>query len=449
MAGNDDAMSRVIDFHDDLRRMADSTERKGHLSERLASLLNDGHIDQLQFLYSKSAWSFITECYHQYCTDPSFVDYFWTVRAMHQPIWRLQRIARNMIPVSFYHTASTGYAGLLGALLKQHHQRPLLLSEHGIYTKERKIDLLQGDWLVDNRDVFHMDPTEVSYFRDLWIRFFGALGKTCYDAADQIVALFETNRQRQIKDGAEASRTVNIPNGIAIKRFAELRDDRLMPPPRVLCLVGRVVPIKDVKTFIRAMRIVVNQDSAAEGWIAGPTDEDPEYVMECRALAASLGLKDKIHFLGFQQMDELLPKIGLTVLSSISEGLPLVVLESMAAGVPAIVTDVGACRDLIEGVSDEDRSIGSCGAVVRIADPEALGRAALKLLNDDVRWRAASNAGFERVSRYYQDSQMLDAYRSLYDRMIGRGNTPAEAFPMTCPHAINAASQSIGAAGER
>lgn len=441
MAGDLGAMAQVAEFHDDLRQVGDPGAQRTGLAAKLMLLLERGGIDQEQFLYSKAAWTFITERYRQYCADPSFVDYFWTVRSMHQPIWKLQRIAREMIPVSFYHTVSTGYAGFLGALLKQRTGCPLLLSEHGIYTKERKIDLLQSDWLVDNRDVFQMDPTEISYFRELWIRFFTSLGHTCYDAADRIVALFESNRQRQIEDGALAARTLNIPNGIAIERFASLQTERADTPPAVLCLIGRVVPIKDVKTFVRAMRIVVNHIPAAEGWVAGPVDEDPEYVRECRALVASLGLNDKVHFLGYQKMETLLPKVGLTVLSSISEGLPLVLLESMAAGVPAVVTNVGACRELVEGVGDEDRSIGSSGVVVRIADPEALAKAALEMLTDKGRWRAASDAGFARVSRYYRDSQMLDAYHVLYRSMA---TLPERTEPVAarCPHAAGAAGGS-------
>lgn len=56
----------------------------------------------------------------------------------------------------------------------------------------------------------------------------------------------------------------------------------------MLCLIGRVVPIKDIKTFIRAMRAVVNQMPEAEAWIAGPEDEAPEYAAECRELVAQL-----------------------------------------------------------------------------------------------------------------------------------------------------------------
>lgn len=372
------------------------------------------------FLYSERAWEFVAEQYKTRCLDPSFVDYFWSVRIMHQPLWQLGRIARDLIPAKVYHSVSTGYAGFLGALLKHSRGRPLLLSEHGIYTKERKIDLFQSEWIHDNRNVFQKEVTEISYFRQLWIEFFEWLGRFCYEASDDIVALYEANRLRQITDGAPAERTQTIPNGIALARFAPLRRERAPDeaPPPVLCLIGRVVPIKDVKTFIRAMRRVVNLRPDAEGWIAGPEDEDPAYAEECRNLVASLGLTEKVKFLGFRKMEELLPQVGLVVLSSISEALPLVLLEGFAIGVPAVSTDVGSCRQLIDGLSDADQALGSAGRVVRLADPQGLADAALELLNDTPRWQAASAAGIARVEAYYTDAMMFGAYRALYQKAL-------------------------------
>ncbi|MBZ0104629.1 MAG: GT4 family glycosyltransferase PelF [Sulfuricella denitrificans] len=423
----------MADFHAALRQSAQPGASHGALADRLAGLLGQDGIDEHQFLHSKEAWDYITEQYREHCTDPSFVDYFWTVRSMHQPIWQLQRIADNLIPVKLIHTVSTGYAGFLGALLKQRTGRPLLLSEHGIYTKERKIDLLQSDWLADNRDLFQQDPTQISYFRDLWIRFFSSLGRMCYGTSDQIVALFEANRQRQIEDGAQPDKTRSIPNGINVKKFEALYLNRPESIPPVLCLIGRVVPVKDVKTFIRAMRIIANRLPEAEAWIAGPQEEDPGYALECKALAASLGLADKVRFLGLQNMETLLPKVGLTVLSSISEGLPLVLLESMAAGVPVVATDVGACKELVEGLPGEDQALGTSGVVVRIADPESLAHAALSLLGDAARWLAASTAGRARVQHYYRDSQMFEAYRTTYQDILQR--TPTRPSAAGCPHA--------------
>jgi glycosyltransferase involved in cell wall biosynthesis len=400
------------------KRGRDDSDGNAAFSALCKEMMPGGKLPVEQFLHGEQSWEQICERYRRHCTDPSFVDYFWTVRIMHAPLWQLAKIAHELIPARAYHSVSTGYAGFLGAVLHQTRKRPLILSEHGIYTKERKIDLFKSEWIRDNRNVFQRDPTELSYFRQMWIGFFEWMGRFCYDAADPIIALYENNRLRQVADGAKAERTFNIPNGISLKRFGPLRDLRPETPPPVLCLIGRVVPIKDVKTFIRAMRRVVNQMPEAQGWIAGPEDEDPAYAEECRNLAESLGVSDSVKFLGFQKVEALMPKIGLTILSSISEALPLVILEGYAAGVPTVSTDVGSCRQLIEGLEEEDRAFGHSGAVVNIADPQALADAALALLTDHAAWHAASRAGVARVERYYTDDLMFGHYRRVYDAAL-------------------------------
>jgi glycosyltransferase involved in cell wall biosynthesis len=385
------------------------------LFQQLAPELAGGRLNNEDFLYSHRSWDFLSAQYREFSSDPSFVDYFWTVRTMHAPIWVLADIAKNLIPCRAYHTVSTGYAGLLGALLKYRTGKPLILSEHGIYTKERRIDLFNAHWIPDNRVIFQRDPTEIAYFRQMWMRFFEGIGKICYDASDSVIALFEGNRRRQIEDGADAERTSNIPNGIDVARYAPLRTQRPARTPPVLALIGRVVPIKDVMTYIRAMRTVINRLPEAEGWIIGPEDEDPEYAQECHNLAIGLGLQDKVKFLGFQSMTDVLPQVGCVALSSISEALPLVLLEGFAAGVPAVATDVGACRQLLYGLDAEDQALGAAGAIVGIADPQSLAGAALELLTDREKWRAASEAAVKRVETYYRQEQMFERYRAIYE----------------------------------
>ncbi|APR36310.1 GT4 family glycosyltransferase PelF [Paraburkholderia sp. SOS3] len=427
---------------------------------------DDGPLNEQQFVSSRAAWDFIVDQYHRHCTDPSFTDYFWTVRIMHKPLWQLARIAAQLPPARVYHTVSTGYAGFLGALLHYRTGRPLLVSEHGIYTKERKIDLLQSQWIRDNRGAFERDISKISYFRELWVRFFEALGKLAYDAADDIVALYETNRQRQIADGADAARTRNIPNGVDVDGLAPLVAKRAPHEPdqaragKVVALIGRVVPIKDIKTFIRAIFIASRTMPDIEGWIVGPEEEDPAYAQECRALAQSLGLARHVKFLGFQRIDEILPQVDALALTSISEALPLVVLEGFAAGVPSITTDVGSCRQLIEGYGDEDRALGAAGLVVPIANPAAFAQAVLELLGDVPRWRAAQAAGLERVRRFYTKAQMIDQYRELYERLAAAptrtarggandaGGAAGIASGMTgCPVHAGARAAAAGTAG--
>ncbi len=401
------------DIHTTLRR-----KERPSLPEplrHLAFYANDGGgIPLAEFLYGEDSWDYITQSYEERCTDPSFVDYFWTVRNMHLPIWRLAAVARQLPPARVYHTVSTGYAGLLGALLHWHTGRPLILSEHGIYTKERRIDLLNAAWVADRRSRLERDPSEISYLRELWIAFFESLGRTCYDAADKIVALYPAARERQIADGADQQRSLIIPNGVPTEPFAALRALRPEPPfgAPVLCLLGRVTPIKDIKTFIRAMPAVLDEIPGAQGWIVGPEDEDPVYAAECRNLVDNLDLAAHVHFKGFQPVTDILPRIHLLILSSISEGLPLVLLEGFAAGVPAICTDVGACRRLVFG--GEGDALGSAGDIIGIADPQALAQAATALLTDPARWRSAQAAAIARVEAYYTDTLMFQEYRKLY-----------------------------------
>lgn len=407
----------------DSTRLHDAFREPGALPKELLArvfeTLGAPHgVTRHAFETSEAAWEQITDAYRRHAREPSFVDYFWAVRSMHQPLFLLAEIARGLPPARVFHSISTGYAGLLGAMLRQQRKRPYLLTEHGIYTKERKIDLAHATWIREDRSPFTSTGDGIGYVRRLWTRFFEGLGRMAYANADTIVSLYEGNRERQIRDGADEQRTRVITNGIELERFAPLRSKRPGKVPPVLGLLGRVVPIKDVRTFIRAMKTVTGVLPDAEGWIIGPTSEDDAYARECEALVGSLGLAGRVKFLGFRKPDEVLPQLGLLVLTSISEALPLVLLEGFASGLPALATDVGACREIIEGRTPEDRALGAAGAVVPIADPEATARAALALLTDPDRWHAAQRAGIARVETSYTAPQMLGAYRDVYEEAL-------------------------------
>jgi polysaccharide biosynthesis protein PelF len=411
--GNRRAFSKMAELHAHIRQSGQlSGEEIISAFSRLGSA--EG-VSEEDFLYSEASWDYITHQYRERCTEPSFVDYFWAIRAMHAPLFILANIAAKLPPVKAVHAISTGYAGLLGAMIRLQRSIPFVLTEHGIYTKERKIDLAQATWIHDHSDdVCNTLHDEMGYIRGLWIKFYEQIGRMAYAQASPIVSLYEGNRLRQIADGAAPEKTRVITNGINLQRYQAALEKRPDGIPPILGLIGRVVPIKDIKTFIRTMRMLVNERTDAQGWIVGPEDEDPSYVNECKELVASLGLKDHVKFLGFQNVAEILPQLGLMVLTSISEALPLVVLEAFASGVPCLATDVGSCRELIEGNSKEDRALGAAGSVVFIADPEGAAKAALELLNNAMRWRAAQRAGLERVKRYYDDKLMFSSYRDLY-----------------------------------
>lgn len=389
----------------------------------LLNMLNDkkNGVSLDDFLFSENSWNFITRAYEEYSKEPSFINYFWTIRSMHAPIFMLKEVADRVPRAPIIHSVSTGYAGLLASLIK--HKDPttnFVLSEHGIYTKERKIDLAQADWLYDsNTSLTGSANPDFGYIRKLWVRFFEEISRICYTSADPIVALYEGNQQRQVKDGAEPSKTRLIPNGIPLQDYAlQAGFDQNAP---VIALIGRVVPIKDIKTFIRSMRTIANAKPAAQAWIVGPEEEDVEYAQECRELISSLGLSDVVLFKGFRNVQELLPSIQLLVLTSISEAQPLVLLEAMASGVPQVTTDVGSCRELIEGGDQEDRDLGATGLCVNISNASATATACLSLLEDQSVWHAAQQVGLKRVKKYYSESLMFQRYESIYSQFFDKG----------------------------
>jgi len=416
---------------------------KGILPEMLQNI--DFYIDEVtfeDFLHSQRAWDFLTEIYSKNCPDIPFIDYFWTLRNIHKPIWILANIVKNLPDTAIYHSPSTGYAGFLGALSSYTNKRPFFLTEHGIYTRERKIDMLSADWIEYKKPALLQEPEEYNYIKKMWINFFDKIGLFCYYRANHILSLFSGAQKIQIAFGAPKERTRIIPNGVDVDTLMATMKERQDPPKPIITLIGRVVPIKDIKTFIRAMKILIEKVPDAEGWIVGAVDEDREYVMECQQMALALELKekiqqfdgnkslqtiqeieqspDKIKFFGHSDIKKILPKSALQTLTSISEGMPLVILEGFAAGVPCVATDVGSCRDLIEGgINDEDKAIGFAGALTGIANPNALAEEYANLLDfKNGSWEKAQKNGLTRVQKYYRQEMFLQDYKELYNEAL-------------------------------
>ena len=372
-------------------------------------------INEADFLYSESSWQVLSKYYLTYCDESSFIDFFWSYRNLYKPLFKIAEIARGLPSVKLIHSISTGYAGLLGAGASVISNTPFLLTEHGIYTKERKIDLIQASWIKDSEQRLGKNlNTEMGFIRRMWISFFEQIGRTTYQEADKIISLYDGNRQRQITDGATPEKAFVVPNGIKTSRFTDALAQRPEEIPQTVGLIGRVVPIKDIKTFIRAIKEVQSNMPNTEGWIIGPYEEDPQYYKECQLLVGSLDLENNVKFLGMQDITKVLPKLGLVALTSISEAQPLVLLEAMAAGIPVLASDVGSCREIIEGSTDEDKALGKAGEVVSIASSSETALQISNMLMDNEKWREYQASGLKRVQTFYDESHMFTRYDALY-----------------------------------
>jgi len=374
-------------------------------------------INESTFLYSKEAWYYISNKNQENCSDISFLDYFWSVRSIHIPIWKMAKLAKLLKDKGeIIHSPSTGYAGFLSTLISHETNKPFILTEHGIYTKERKIDLISSSLnLYKKLDLFR-DTSETNYIQGMWVRFFEGIGKMSYSRANPILSLFGVAKETQIAYGAKTELCRVIPNGVDIEKLSKTIKLRPEGIPQVITLIGRVVSIKDIKTFIQAVRITANTIPDVEAWIVGPDDEEKEYAQECFELIDILDVKKNIKFLGFQDISKILPKSGILTLTSISEGMPLVILEGFAAGVPCVSTDVGSCKELIYGGENlEDQALGSAGVVCPIANSEALAKGYIELLTNEDRWMKAQKTAIARVNKFYTQTLFLDTYQKVYE----------------------------------
>lgn len=395
-----------------------SAIRDLHLADRVDDKLLDdlcsGDLSMQELLHGQEVFELLSdELYPRLAPETSFIDFFWHFRALHVPLLRL--LNARIHSSQLYHAVSTGYAGLVATVASVRTGRPLIVTEHGIYTREREIELARASWIRDDRSWLER-PSPLRHF---WCHFFLMLSRIAYHRASRVVTLSETNRRRQLADGADPAKTSVVPNGVDQLRFGGSSAERGSDRDRIrVGFVGRVVPIKDVITLIRACAIARESMPQLEFWVIGPEDEDPAYARRCRTLAASLGLEGHLKFLGRQPMIEVYPQLDMLVLTSISEGQPLVILEAFAAGLPVISTDVGACRELIEGSDPEDRRLGRAGIVTRVANPVETAAALVRLARDTETRLAMGQAGARRVSARYRQEQVIYRYDRLYDAMV-------------------------------
>ena len=143
----------------------------------------------------------------------------------------------------------------------------------------------------------------------------------------------------------------------------------------------------------------------------GVAPNDEEYAQECYTLVKQLKLENVI-FTGRVDIVKYMEKLDFTILTSISEGQPLSVLESLAARRPCVTTDVGCCRELLEG--KEGDFFGPAGYCVPPMYRQGLAAAMDKMCESrSLRLRMGAN-GQNRVNKYYRHERMMKEYKKLY-----------------------------------
>ena len=378
--------------------------------EDIYRIVHEGSFSTESYLGSYDFFDAAKERYERDNATTGFSDYLWTMRSMFMPMFSL--LEKNIPKADIYHSVAAGYAGIIGALGAVVNKKPFILSEHGIYTREREEELIRSKWTKD-------------YFKEMWIKHFYSMSLFAYQRADAVVSLFEKNADIQRDLGCTAEKIRIIPNGVAAEDFLqpdfaarpEKESDEKQDGAVHVAAVIRVTPIKDIKTMLSAFKEVQSKSPNSIFHILGPCDEDPDYYKECLALMEQLELKN-CEMPGRVNIREYLPNMDILVLTSISEGQPLSILEGMLYKKPWVSTNVGSCPELLDGMSGD--SLGKAGLIAPIMDVKQIAKCILELIDDPILRAEMGEVGFRRVTEKYQKSEMFRSYRQLYNELEPR-----------------------------
>lgn len=349
-----------------------------------------------RLLMGEDFYHAVLDCYNLQYPDIVFSDFLWTMRSMYLPLFLT--LSMEIPQADVYHSVATGYAGILGCMGKHFYPSQLIISEHGIYTREREEELIKAEWVQ-------------RLYKKIWIQQFKKISQAAYQQADIVTSLYQHARELQIELGCPREKTMVTPNGIHYHRLENLPG--ASPENQGYFHVGailRVTPIKDVKTMIQAFAYAKARQPELKLWIMGPFDEDPDYAAECFQMVQSMKVQD-IVFTGRIQITEYLGWMDVTILTSISEGQPLTILESFAAHVPVIATNVGNCKGLILGEGDD---FGPAGIITHIMNVQEIADAMIYMARNPAQRKRMGQAGYQRMMSRYKVEDMKEIYEQIY-----------------------------------
>jgi glycosyltransferase involved in cell wall biosynthesis len=340
-------------------------------------------------------WTLVEHYYRMLTPIEPFIDFYWTWRFTHLLLYRLMRL--DLPAADLYHPIASGYAGFTGVCGKLQHGRRLVLTEHGLYTRERELEIAVSPWFR-------------GYQKDFLTGLFDKINRLIYSSSDLIVSLYDEARSSQIRLGAPAERVSVIPNGVDVARLGRLARRADTDETIRIGMVGRVVPVKDVHAFIESAKVVAETIPNAEFLVIGPLEEDAPYVERCRQLIAALEMGDRVRLTGYQPPEDYLSTLDLVVLTSLKEAQPLSVLEAMGCGIPVIASRTGSLPEMLE----------EAGVLVWPRDVQGFAEAMIRLARDRELRRRMGAAARERVARHYDQRRNLEQYRAVYQQLAPR-----------------------------
>ena len=255
------------------------------------------------------------------------------------------------------------------------------------------------------------------YFGGLTTAFYRAVERRLGASSDVLVAVSEAVKRDLVALGVAPDAKIRvIPLGLDLEPLAgalprgSLRGEaRVGEGAPLVGIVGRLAPIKDVDTFLRAAVAVRAALPAARFAVVGDGEERGRLEAE----SARMGLGGAVFFHGWRrEMTEVYGDLDVVVNCSRNAGTPVALIEALAAGRPVVATRVGGTPDLL--------GEGRRGVLVPPGDAGALAAAVLDALRGRDEIRARSREGQAYVLAHHSARRLIDDVDALYRELLSR-----------------------------